>query len=392
MAANRDRRPRAERRRPWPVLPLLIGLVLAACSSAPGPIAIALDAGTDGAPASVRVSGLSSDELTALRAAAWREGGWQQLMTVTVAGDAIPVVGRYVASREGLEFHPRFPFDHGRAYVVRFDPARLPAPRTAPAVETTVALPRREPTAPATVTAVTPSSDVWPSNLLRFYVHFSAPMSRTQGVEFVRLVDDAGREVTDALLPSAIDFWNAERTRYTVFFDPGRVKRGILPNRKLGRALQPGRQYEIVVDAAWRDGEGRALAKGFRRSFRAGPPVERALALSDWRIAAPGAGTSDALVVTFPHALDEGLLRRAVGVGQVGREPLEGVVAVATGETEWRFSPSRPWRSGPHQLLVLSILEDPSGNRLGRAFEVDPTHVEDEPPPPEQLTLPFVVK
>ena len=155
-----------------------------------------------------RVLGLSSDELTALRAAVWREEGWQALMTITVAGDAIPVVGRYVASRDGLAFHPRFPFDPGRSYAVRFDPQRLPAPRTAPVVETTVALPRREPTAPTSVTAVTPTSDEWPSNLLRFYVHFSAPMSRTQGVEFVHLVDDAGREVADALLPSAIDFWN----------------------------------------------------------------------------------------------------------------------------------------------------------------------------------------
>ena len=43
-------------------------------------------------------------------------------------------------------------------------------------------------------------------------------------------------------------------------------------------------------------------------------------------------------------------------------------------------------------LLVLSILEDPSGNRLGRAFEVQAREAEDEPPPPEQFTLPFTVK
>jgi hypothetical protein len=393
LAASRDRHRLARKGlRTWPVLLLLACLTFVACSSAPGPIVITLDQGAGATPASVRVSGLSGDELTALRTAVWREEGWQALMTVTVAGDAIPVVGRYVASREALEFHPRFPFDPGRSYLVRFDPRRLPAPRIADAVETTVALPRREPTAPTTVTAVTPSSDVWPSNLLRFYVHFSAPMSRTEGVEFVRLIDDAGREVSDALLPSAIDFWNGDRTRYTVFFDPGRVKRGILSNRTLGRALQPGRQYEVVVDVAWRDGEGRALAKEYRRSFRAGPPVEQALSLTDWRLAVPRAGTTDALVVTFPHPLDEGLLHRAVAVAPSGRDPLEGGVLIGRGETEWRFAPVRPWRSGSHDLLVLSILEDPSGNRLGRAFEVDPSQGEDEPPPPEQFTLPFVVR
>jgi hypothetical protein len=339
------------------------------------------------------VSGLSTDELTALRSVVWREEGWHALMVVTVAGQSVPVAGRYIASREALEFHPRFPFDPGRQYLVRFDPTRLPTARTAAAVEMTVSLPAREPTPPTSVTAVTPSGDVWPSNLLRFYVHFSAPMSRTDGVEFVKLFDDAGREVTGALLPSAIDFWNPERTRYTVFFDPGRVKRGILPNRTLGRALEPGRQYEVVVDAAWRDEQGRALAQAYRRSFRAGPPVEQPLSLKDWRVTPPRAGTTDALVVKFPHALDEGLLHRAVGVARSGGgEPLEGVAAVAGGETEWRFTPARAWRSGAHDLLVLSILEDPSGNRLGRAFEVDPAQVDDEPPPAEQLTLPFVVK
>jgi len=365
---------------------------LVGCSSSPGPIAITLEAGGTDTPASIRVSGLSTAELTALRAVTWREEGWHALLAVTVAGQAVPVAGRYVASREALEFHPRFPFDPGRQYAVRFDPTRLPAPRTTAAIETTVALPDRAPAPPTSVTAVSPSTDVWPANLLRFYIHFSAPMSRTDGVEFVKLFDDTGRPVTGALLPSAIDFWNAERTRYTVFFEPGRVKRGILPNRTLGRALEPGRQYEVVVDAAWRDEQGRALAQTYRRSFRAGPPIERPLSMTDWQVTPARAGTTDPLVVKFPHALDEGLLHRAVGVARSGGDPLEGAVAVANGETEWRFTPARPWRSGPHDLLVLAILEDPSGNRLGRAFEVDPAQVDDEPPPPEELKLPFVVK
>ncbi len=392
MIRRRDEPRRGRIRHACTALPLLTLLALAGCSSAPGPIAIALDPGGADTPASVRVSGLSADELTALRGVAWREEAWHALMTVTVAGEAIPVAGRYIASREALEFHPRFPFDPGRSYTVRFDPARLPAPRVATVVETTVGLPAREAAPPTTVTAIVPSGDVWPANLLRFYIHFSAPMSRTDGVEFVRLFDDAGKEVTGALLRSPIEFWNPERTRYTVFFDPGRVKRGILPNRTLGRALEPGRQYEVVVDAAWRDGEGRRLAQSARRSFRVGPPIERALALSDWRLAPPRAGTTDPLVVKFPHALDDGLLRRAVGVASAGRDPLDGTVAVADGETEWRFTPARPWRAGAHELLVLSILEDPSGNRIGRAFEVEAAQVEDEPPPPEQRTLPFVIK
>ncbi len=372
---------------------LLVCLTLVGCSSPPGAIEITLTAGSAELPAAVRVTGLSSAELSALRGAVWREEGWHALMAVTVSGtEGIPVAGRYVTSDDALEFYPRFPFDPGRPYAVRFDPTRLPVPRAAPVVEGAVALPRREASAPTVVTAVSPSAEVWPANLLRFYVHFSGPMSRMPGVDFVRLVDEKGQEVADALLPSAIDFWNADRTRYTVFFEPGRVKRGILPNRTLGRALQPERRYSIVVDAAWRDAEGRPLAENYRRTFQAGPPVERALALSDWRISPPRAGTTDALAVTFPHPLDEGLLHRAVGVAKSGQGPVDGTVSIARGETEWRFTPARAWRAGPHELLVLSILEDPAGNRLGQAFEVDKSIGDAEPPPPEQLTVPFVIK
>jgi len=65
---------------------------------------------------------------------------------------------------------------------------------------------------------------------------------------------------------------------------------------------------------------------------------------------------------------------------------------IAPGETEWRFTPTRAWQAGLHNLLVLSILEDPAGNRLGQAFEVDKAIGDEEPPPPEQLTVPFVIK
>ena len=71
---------------------------------------------------------------------------------------------------------------------------------------------------------------------------------------------------------------------------------------------------------------------------------------------------------------------------------MDGTVAVATGEREWRFTPARPWRAGRYGLLILSILEDPSGNRLGRAFEVTVPEAEEEPPPPEQFTLPFDIR
>jgi hypothetical protein len=77
-----------------------------------------------------------------------------------------------------------------------------------------------------------------PENLLRMYVEFSAPMGSRQAGAFVRLLDrTSGSDtvVDEAFLPVEADFWSSDHKRYTLFLDPGRVKRGILPNRERGR-------------------------------------------------------------------------------------------------------------------------------------------------------------
>jgi hypothetical protein len=135
----------------------------------------------DAGIAPIRVTGLSSAELSTLRTPR-TDDAWHALFKVTVTGADVPVAGRYLASSIALEFHPTFPLDPGRAYTVSFDPARLPDLRDAPIVTTTVRLAAAAHGPSTVVTALYPSSDVWPENLLRFYVHFSAPMSRASAV------------------------------------------------------------------------------------------------------------------------------------------------------------------------------------------------------------------
>ena len=159
-----------------------------------------------------------------------------------------------------------------------------------------------------------PTADVVPENQLRLYIHFSAPMGMRGGLDFVHLLDEAGQEVKDPFLPLDAEFWNDDRTRYTVFFDPGRQKRGIAPIADMGRSLTEGKSYTLVVDAAWRDGNGLPLKQAFRRTFKVGPPDERPLDPKTWKIAAPAAGSS--------HAADDRVSRAArsrTAAARIGR-------------------------------------------------------------------------
>ena len=254
-----------------------------------------------------------------------------------------------------------------------------------------VALPGRPSSPRVRVSAIYPSGDVWPENLLRFYVHFSGPMARESGVGRVHLMDEAGVEVSDALLPASVDFWSPDQTRYTVLFDPGRVKRGIRPNLEKGRALVSGRRYTVTVDAAWHDAEGRPLVERYQRTFTAGPAREAALSTTAWRITTPAAGTRAPLVLSVPEPLDHALLGRTVGVLSAGA-PMDGLVEVGAEERSWRFTPASVWRPGPYELVALSTLEDPAGNRIGRAFEVLPTDPAASADSPERFSLPVVIR
>jgi len=83
---------------------------------------------------------------------------------------------------------------------------------------------------------------------------------------------------------------------------------------------------------------------------------------------------------------------RALGVESADGTPVMGSAAVDADETRWSFSPAQPWRAGTHRLVVLTILEDPAGNRIGRPFEVDEFHRTDGESGPERVTRDFLIR
>jgi hypothetical protein len=352
---------------------LFAGSLLSGCRRPlpPGPLAAAFVPSAS-APTSIRVTGLSSRELADLAAVSWPDDRWHELAAVQVEGATDTfVAGRYVVAQDALEFVPAFPFDAGRTYRVHLTPSRLVTARDEPpgVVALTTVASNAGPL--AVVTTIHPDIDEWPANLLRFYVHFSVPMSRENGVRFVHVFDSKGAEVSDSLLESPVDFWSPDQKRFTVFFDPGRVKSDLVPNLMLGRALQPGHQYTVVIDKGWRDAAGRPMAAEFRKSIRVVSAINRPLRIADWRVGAPHAGSREPLSVSVPWPLDHALFERTIGVTAEG-EAIAGRATVLKGEREWQFVPDANWSATSHQIVIQSVLEDVSGNLIDQPFEVDP--------------------
>jgi hypothetical protein len=381
-------------------------LAVSGCASSPetaAPPEIRLVVPGGGQSTGIEVAGLPAAELAGLRAAAFSAEEWAELLRVSVepggeasgTGSLPGVLGSYAATGEALVFTPRFGLDPGRPYRAEFDPRRLPGARGSepwrqqPIVAVLV-VPKPEIAPSTVVTRTYPSTGVVPENQLRLYVHFSAPMGLQGGLGYIRLLDATGDEVRDPFLPLDVEFWNGDRTRYTLFFDPGRVKRGILPNELMGRSLVAGRTYTLVISRDWRDANGLPLKEEFRRQFRVASPDEAPLTTGTWRLTPPRAHTRDALVVTFPEPLDHGLLLRALGVTTAAGVEVDGDIRIEADETRWIMNPDQPWAAGDYRLLALTFLEDLAGNRIGRAFEVDRFERADNEEP-ESVNVPFRV-
>jgi hypothetical protein len=310
---------------------------------------------------------LSDAELARLRARDTAE--LARILAVFTGGGVPPpgtpaIAGSYRLDAEGLHFRPLFPFVSGLRYTVRLDlgsgvpvvhgfelgPPGGDAPR---------------------VVAVFPSSEVLPENTLRAYLHFSRPMETRDAHRHVRLEDEGGRVVPLAFVEVQHGLWDPGRTRLTVLFHPGRIKRGVLPGERLGPPLRAGGTYRLVVDAAMRDLAGLSLGREFERRIRAvaadrDPPRAEAL-----RVHAPmePGGT---LVVELPEPLDEALLHRWIWVeGEDGRA-VAGAATISEGETRWSFRPERAWAPGRYHVRVHPALEDRAGNRFDRAFDREP--------------------
>jgi hypothetical protein len=288
----------------------------------------------------------------------------------TIDPDKPAIGGKYEIEKGRLRFTPRFAFKGGLTY--RADlfvpaPSEIDAPAHYERVFDIPALPRGE---PAKVTAVYPTAAVLPDNQLRFYLHFSAPMSRGEVYDHVRLVREDGTPVEGAFLEIGEELWDASGTRLTLLFDPGRVKRGLKPREIFGPVLEEGKKYKIVVDAKWHGADGQPLAAEYVKKFTAGPMNESAIDHQAWKVAPPKAGTRDPLMIQFAQPLDYAIVGRAIAVEATGK-PVAGDVTIGKEERSWEFRPDHPWAAGKHELVIDTTLEDTAGNRIGRPFEVD---------------------
>ncbi|HEY2707266.1 MAG TPA: hypothetical protein VGI95_04375 [Caulobacteraceae bacterium] len=293
-------------------------------------------------------------------------GGWREAFEV-FAGDnptSPGLLGSYRREGEAIVFTPRFtPAPSVRLRAV------LRPPSGEPAIAWFGGVPRPERAPSARVLSVTPSADVWPENILRFYVTFSAPMRIGVAWDHIRMLDAAGRPMGGMFVEIDQELWDPEGRRLTVLFDPGRIKRGLVDNINEGPPFQVGERCTLQIEHFWRDSANDLLAQPFEKTVTISAPLREGLDPADWRLTPPTASNSP-LTVDFPRPLDAALAVRALSVELAGRD-VAGTAQLEASETRFVFRPDAPWTPGDYRLIADPVLEDIAGNRIGRPFDID---------------------
>lgn len=242
-------------------------------------------------------------------------------------------------------------------------------------------------TSSPTVSRVYPSADSLPENLLRLYVYFSHPMQRKDALSSIRLLDDNGQEVDGAFLANRYDLWSSNNKRLTVLFDPGRVKTGLVAHESMGRAIQAGNSYELVIDKSLSTLAGAQLTETYRKKFSVTKVDFDPPDLSKWKLSKPNVGSKEALVVDVNGPHDHVSLAYRVRVKTRSGDVVRGSIELRNSERQWRFTPESPWPGGTYSLVVNSLLEDIAGNRMTGTFERPLTQRDD----PKEFHVAFEV-
>jgi hypothetical protein len=302
-------------------------------------------------------------------------GSPESLLRVTVvqtgalSAEELPqILGRYCLAEDRFQFTPHFPFERGISYRVRFDSRPLGRAEFSGALTHEFSFPKERGT-PAEITHIFPSSDLLPENLLRLHVCFSEPMQRGQAEAEISILGPDGTSAPDVLYRAPVELWDRSMRNLTILLDPGRLKRGVGPNRELGPPLKVGQLYTLVVGAGMTGQSGERLREPVCKRFRVTEAVRELVAVEKWKIRAPKANTREPLMLTFPRPLDWGLVLHALTVTSASNQPVMADISIDQCETRWSFTPASPWSIGVYDIHVAPTLEDVCGNSVIAAFD-----------------------
>jgi hypothetical protein len=309
----------------------------------------------------------------------------QAYFTIHLSGnsDNPPILGDLIQSESGFLFTPLIPLTRGQTYEVRYEGASIGQ----------ISIPQlSEEGAKLEVMEIYPTQNLLPENLLKFFVKFSKPMREGKSSTNVFLLDSNKDTLEGAFLDLQPELWNEDQTLLTLWLDPGRIKRDLIPNLEMGAPLTKGESYNLVISARWKGKNGGELGQSFSKKFTASARDSISPEPDSWVMDIPKADTNAALTLDFLEALDFSLLADVFTIKNAAGRAIQGNWEIGIEEKSIQFIPKDPWSRGLYVIEIESRLEDLAGNNLNRLFETDLLNRSESDLPSDIKRLEFEIK
>ncbi len=273
------------------------------------------------------------------------------------------VIGVIVSADDKHTFTPAIPFTAGQTYSIR---------KSDTVVIETFYIDNTSKSAPPELLAIYPTRDSVPENLLKMYLQFSRPMQVVGSVsDFITVFNDTDEVEVEPFLELETDLWNQDHTLLTLWFDPGRIKTDLIPNREKGMPLQAGKEYTITIHNTWKGENGSPLISTYQKELFVQKRDDQKPRPRDWKMTISENDPDKALLIDFGEPLDAFLPMETIKVYDLNGSEVDGDFKWERGETILRFVPAETWSAPEYKLAARSTLEDLAGNNLNRLFDTN---------------------
>ncbi len=268
-----------------------------------------------------------------------------------------PILGNIKKNDSSLVFLPLVPFGWNQVYTISYntttDHFLLELPKNYKHLS---------------VEAIYPSASILPSNILKWHIQFSRPINKTNVYEHIQFVDNYGEEISKAILPIENTLTNSKGTLLTLWIEPGRQKRDLIPNQQLGPVFVSGNDYKIIINKELKDQNGVPMLQTSAHKFTIADADRDLINISSWEVLPPVLKTKSSLIINCHESLDYTSALNGVFV-IYNNKKVAGNWEIKDNETKLIFNPLKIWNKGNYIILFNSKIEDLSGNNLNRLFD-----------------------
>ena len=273
------------------------------------------------------------------------------------------ILGNFESDTRQIVFKPLIAFSPEKTYEVLYldhiiDTFKVPGP---------------DPAEGPKITGIFPSSDTVPENLLKIYLQFSNPMAEGQSYGNIIVMNQNNDTLKGIFLDLQPELWNEDQTILTLWLDPGRIKRDLIPNQIMGTPLEYGKRYQLIVSSQWKGANGLSLINDYLKEIYVLEADRQKPVPDRWKLIIPVAVSRDPLQIQFGEAMDFVLISSAIYIAGPDEKEIDGEIKTLDSESKYSFTPTELWVSGDYAVIAETRLEDQAGNNIVRLFDSDLT-------------------